>query len=197
MDGKIKKVQRWLERCLVACKSRSWENALADMECASAEMENARRELWSIVDGSRVKTRTRRFSRSIGASIAAAVFVLVTAFPVSMPEPVRRAVRASLAWEDQKALLELVTRDEREMLLMLRKNLSSANIPERDPETPAVRENPSDRVSMRAVKVEKTGRLVKDGSSESEVPLDRFIELMEIGQRALRTDDGPVLLEER
>jgi hypothetical protein len=158
------------------------------MECASAELETARRELWSIVDGSRSKVRTRRISRSIGASVAAAVFVLVAAFPVSMPEPVRRAVRSSLAWEDQKALLELVTRDEREMLLMLRKNLSSANVPERAPETATVRENPSDRVSMKAV---------KGGSSENEVPLDQFIELMEIGQRALRTDDGPVLLEER
>lgn len=197
MDGKIKKVQRWLERCLVACKSRSWENALADMECASAELESARRELWSIVDGSRSKVRARRISRSIGASVAAAVFVLVAAFPISMPEPVRRAVRSSLAWEDQKALLELVTRDERQMLLMLRKNLSSANVPERAPEVPAIRENQSDRVSMRAVKVEKTGRSVKDGSSEKEVPLDQFIELMEIGQRALRTDDGSVLLEER
>ncbi|EFC90290.1 hypothetical protein Dpep_0258 [Dethiosulfovibrio peptidovorans DSM 11002] len=195
MDGKIKKVQRWLERCLVACKSRSWENALADMECASAELETARRELWSIVDGSRSKVRTRRISRSIGASVAAAVFVLVAAFPVSMPEPVRRAVRSSLAWEDQKALLELVTRDEREMLLMLRKNLSSANVPERAPEVPAIRKNQPDRVSMRAVKVEKTGRSVKDGVFEGEVPLDQFIELMKIGQRALRTDDGPVLLE--
>jgi hypothetical protein len=74
------------------------------------------------------------------------------------------------------------------MLLMLRKNLSSANVPERAPETATVRENPSDRVSMKAV---------KGGSSENEVPLDQFIELMEIGQRALRTDDGPVLLEER
>ncbi len=203
MEKKINRVQRWLERCLKACKSKSWENALADMECAAAELESARRELWSVVDGSRTRRKNGRYSKTLGASIAAAIFVLMAALPVTMPEPVRQVV-SSMTWEDERELLELVTRDERQLLMSLRKSLSSANSGLADLGDPVEKASSEETVSgerYAAMPSEKRGQpervseRVKDESAS--VRLDEMMQLIEIGQKALRSDGGLIVLEER
>ncbi|SMG29782.1 hypothetical protein [Dethiosulfovibrio salsuginis] len=205
MESKIRKVQRWLERCVDACKSRSWENALADMECAAAELESARKELWSVVDGTRSQIKAKRRSRTLGASLTATVFVLLFAIPVAMPEPMRQLTQ-TMAWEDEKALLELVTRDERDLLLSLRKSLSGANrfeIAEGTGETPSPEPLAVASVSRTRSVGPKPARSGQDKDKEVEnaarqpIPLDEMVELLEIGQRALRRGEGFIVLEER
>nr|WP_321499932.1 hypothetical protein [uncultured Dethiosulfovibrio sp.] len=194
MESKIRKVQRWLERCVDACKSRSWENALADMECAAAELEAARKELWSVVDGTRAQIKARRRSRTLGASLTATVFVLLFAIPVAMPEPMRQLTQ-TMAWEDEKALLELVTRDERDLLLSLRKSLSGANrfeVAEGIGETPS----PED-LTVASVPTARAGKDKVENATRQPIPLDEMVELLEIGQRALRRDEGFIVLQER
>ncbi len=202
MENKIRKVQRWLERCVEACKSRSWENALADMECATAELESARKELWSVVDGSRAAARSRRRTRRLEASFVATILVLMSAIPVAMPEPVRKAVQ-SMGWEDQRAMLEFLTRDEKALITSLRKSLSSANrfesIEDRDDVSPpAVAE-----VSVASVPrpSPKRGRepFSKNDWDDDDRPiaLDEVVQLLEIGQKALRRNGDFIVLEER
>lgn len=201
MENKIQKVQRWLERCLGACKSKSWENALADMECAAAELDTARKELWSVVDGSRAIVRARRRSRTVGASFIAAVFVLMSAIPVVMPEPMRQVVQ-SMEWEDQKAMLELITRDEKALLVSLRKNLSNANQASQIDRTKYKEEVLLDRpgpisvVSIPAESVE-VANLKKRTDGEESIALEDMVQLLEIGQKALRKSEGFMILEER
>lgn len=205
MESKIRKVQRWLERCVDACKSRSWENALADMECAAAELESARKELWSVVDGSRARIRARRRSITLGATATATIFVLMFAIPVTMPEPVRQLAQA-VAWEDEKALLELITRDEKDLILSLRKSLSSSNkfdIAEAKGEIPApdsisLTSLPAVKVaSSKPVREEKNEAKIEKVEQRESIPLNEVVELLEIGQRALRKGDDFIVLEER
>ncbi len=205
MESKIRKVQRWLERCVDACKSRSWENALADMECAAAELESARKELWSVVDGSRARIRARRRSMTLGATATATIFVLMFAIPVTMPEPVRQLAQA-VVWEDEKALLELITRDEKDLILSLRKSLSSSNkfdIAEAKGEIPApdsisLTSLPAIKVaSSKPMREEKNEAKIEKVEQRESIPLNEVVELLEIGQRALRKGDDFIVLEER
>lgn len=196
MEKKLCKVQRWIERCLLACRSSSWENAVADMECAKAELEGAREELWAIVDGSKVEKRKRRISRSLGIAVAAVTFVLVASLPVSMPQPVVRAVKNSLAWEDEKLLLELVTPDEKNLLKSLRENLSDLNLvsmPE-DPLEKSLQEDVSrGRASLPEVRTVKKKAVPEN--VKKEVALDEVIQLIEIGHRALRRGDATLVIK--
>ncbi len=201
MENKIRKVQRWLERCVEACKSRSWENALADMECATAELESARKELWSVVDGSRAAARSRRRTRRLEASFVATILVLMSAIPVAMPEPVRKAVQ-SMGWEDQRAMLEFLTRDEKALITSLRKSLSSANrfegIEDRDDIPPAAPEVLVASVPRAAPKREsKLLRIKPLKDADGPIALDEMVQLLEIGQRALRGNEGLIILEEQ
>lgn len=201
MENKIRKVQRWLERCVEACKSRSWENALADMECATAELESARKELWSVVDGSRAAARSRRRTRRLEASFVATILVLMSAIPVAMPEPVRKAVQ-SMGWEDQRAMLEFLTRDEKALITSLRKSLSSANrfegIEDRNNIPSVASEVSVASVPRTAPKRESKPlriKVLKD--ADGPIALDEMVQLLEIGQRALRGNEGLIILEEQ
>ena len=201
MENKIRKVQRWLERCVEACKSRSWENALADMECATAELESARKELWSVVDGSRAAARSRRRTRRLEASFVATILVLMSAIPVAMPEPVRKAVQ-SMGWEDQRAMLEFLTRDEKALITSLRKSLSSANrfegIEDRNNIPSVASEVSVASVPRTAPKRESKPlriKILKD--ADGPIALDEMVQLLEIGQRALRGNEGLIILEEQ
>lgn len=196
MENKIRKVQRWLERCIDACKSKSWENALADMECAKAELESARKELWSVVDGSREAARSRRRSRSLEASFVATILVLMSAMPVAMPEPMRKAVQ-SIGWEDQRAMLEFLTRDEKALITSLRKSLSNAN---RFEATEEREELPSSsQISVASVpdKKVKFAKRKRADDIDGPIALDEVVQLLEIGQKALRRNEGFIVLEEQ
>ncbi len=191
MEKKISAVQRWLDRCLVACRSRSWESALSDMECAAAELENARRSLWSVVDQAPQRPRGR-VTRSVGTVLAATIFVLMAALPLSTSDPIRFE-RRGLAWQDQEALLELVTLDEQNLLRALRKNLSGANlvtVPASVPKRPQEVQQPERRASLPKESVP----VVREKPSQKTVPLDEVMSLIEIGQRALRSDGNLVIL---
>ncbi len=201
MENKIKKVQRWLERCVDACKSRSWENALADMECATAELESARKELWSVVDGSRAAARSRRRTRRLEASCVATILVLMSAIPVAMPDPVKKAVQ-SMGWEDQRAMLEFLTRDEKVLITSLRKSLSSANrfegIEDRD-DVPSIASDVSVASVPRTVQKRESKPLRNNVLRDADGPiaLDEMVQLLEIGQKALRGNEGLIILEEQ
>lgn len=201
MENKIKKVQRWLERCVDACKSRSWENALADMECATAELESARKELWSVVDGSRAAARSRRRTRRLEASCVATILVLMSAIPVAMPDPVKKAVQ-SMGWEDQRAMLEFLTRDEKVLITSLRKSLSSANrfegIEDRD-DVPSIAPDVSVASVPRTVQKRESKPLRNNVLRDADGPiaLDEMVQLLEIGQKALRGNEGLIILEEQ
>lgn len=198
MENKIRKVQRWLERCVDACKSRSWENALADMECATAELESARKELWSVVDGSRAAARSRRRSKRLEASFVATILVLMSAIPVAMPEPMKRVVQ-SMGWEDQRAMLEFVTRDEKALITSLRKSLSSANRLEEIEDREGLSQTSTTQVSVASVPKEEIKFVRGKNADDVDGPiaLDEVVQLLEIGQKALRRNEGFIIMEEQ
>lgn len=197
MEKRFRRVQRWLERCIEACKKEKWSSAVADVECARAELEAAREELWqAVADGGRNEGATwlrTAFPLSVRSALLAAAVIMAAAIPLSTgtgpgtPQNV-----------DAGATLEWVTPDERNVLAALRRSLSDMNSARMREEPGAgfapsgtgdrqVAQAPERPVqeAARPAPREQTG----NGPSEQlDVTIDEILSLYEIGQRALRTE---------
>jgi hypothetical protein len=207
VERRIRKIQKWLDRCLEACKARSWENALADMECANAELSRAREQLWHDLSANLCEDR-----RGIGkylpswtrTSLVAAVVILASAVPLAVNEVV---VSRETARSNSELVLEWVGRDEQKLLAALRESLSEnsfrevQNVPEKAEFDNAPSEalvvsrkrSETSAPSEVAQEVEEgSGVSAESGEKEAEVSLEEVIALVQIGERSLR-DQGSAI----
>ncbi len=121
---KLTRVERWLKRCMVACRCGSWSSALMEIECMEAEARELQRELWARAEGEALE-RTARFSsagvlRWCKAAAIALIIVLACGLPLSVDQdrPFDGFRSDSLA---------VLTSTEGEILTALRETLSSGN----------------------------------------------------------------------
>lgn len=85
VDKKVAGIIRWLERLKKSCSSGAIESALMDAECARADLENLRLDVWATLDRS-AKPQNKFFPRVLNfARICslAAIIVMLAVFPVS------------------------------------------------------------------------------------------------------------------
>jgi len=207
VEQRIRKIQKWLDRCLEACKARSWENALADMECANAELRRAREQLWQDLSASLGEDRRgieKYLPTWIRTSLVAAVVILASAVPLAVNEVV---VSRETARSNSELVLEWVGRDEQKLLAALRESLSENSFREVQnvPEKAEVDNAPSGALvvsrkrsetsvpSKAAQEVEEgSGVSAESGEKEAEVSLEEVIALVQIGERSLR-DQGSAI----
>ncbi len=180
MEKNLKRVHRWIERCIAACRNEKWDSALAEVECARAELESASEEIWERASGSGKSNQVGRlFTLSLRSGAVALLLIMAAALPISTIShaPVGIADTGTLR-------LELVTADEQSVLSSLRKSLSEMNLaremPEEEiPSAPEVQVSP-DRVEPTAT---------QPGKDRASRGLDEILALIEIGQRALRGEN--------
>ncbi|NLD95729.1 MAG: hypothetical protein GX635_01310 [Synergistaceae bacterium] len=129
MEKKIARIYRWLERCAKACSAGSWNSALLDMECAKAELEDVRTEIWSKTEGAFGVRPTRRGALALKASFLSVVLLFSLAAPLAIQSsrPASSVYQASGNVHSGEHVLEWVTGDEQAVLAALRKSLSDAN----------------------------------------------------------------------
>ena len=129
MEKKIARIYRWLERCAKACSAGSWNSALLDMECAKAELEDVRTEIWSKTEGAFEARSPRRGALVLKASFLSVVLLFSLAAPLAMQSsrPASFVYRANGDVHSGEHVLEWVTGDEQAVLAALRKSLSDAN----------------------------------------------------------------------
>lgn len=129
MEKKIARIYRWLERCAKACAADSWNSALLDVECAKAELEDVRTEIWSKTEGVCQVRPTRRGALVLKASFLSVVLLFSLAAPLAMQSsrPASSVYQASGNVHSGAHVLEWVTGDEQAVLAALRKSLSDAN----------------------------------------------------------------------
>ena len=103
MERRVAGIVRWLERFQRSYKSGAMESALMDAECARADLETLRRDVWSSLGPSRVPRRRRGIFLS-RAVLSAFLVVLATSVPVSElrrrteePPPVQDSLSAWMA----------------------------------------------------------------------------------------------------
>jgi hypothetical protein len=205
MEKKFRRVQRWIERCIEACRKEKWSNAVADVECARAELETARDELWSLVSEGRAAEKAGYVEKilplSLRSAFLAVVVVMAAAFPLSTG-----TAPVALEQVENKVSLEWVTPDEKRLLTSLRQNLSDMNSARNTDgdvtkaETTETAGEPGQQVAktssasaaLHAGGAGQTRRQGLPGQSsgrkEEDVTIDEILSLYEIGQRALRSE---------
>lgn len=189
MDRRIAGIIRWLERFQSSYRSGAIESALMDAECARADLEDLRSDVWRSVGAARTPRRARR---TVVAWLASLVFLAVLA----VPSPLSR----------EEGLVGLTLRHEARAV---------AQEPERRVETPlpapaesapaapravnAERRPPSDRRTRAATAVPRPQRVaaVRPAPQEKDtVPDDKMFLLLQTGARALR-NEGPAIRIDR
>ena len=192
MEKKITRITRWLERCARACSARSWQSALLDMECAKAELDEARRELWSRVEGVPSVPSIGAKAGRLAAAASIAFFILLSlAGPLAVPPPQPTAFLSS------GPSLEWVSTDERSLLLSLRKSLSDGNMARLSATAPEDRPTedlpPLSVVETRrfpSAPVKEKEKMKTPSSSGGE--FDTIMTLVHIGQQALRERESAI-----
>jgi len=121
IEKKISRVMRWLERCALSCRGKSYGSALMDIECARVDFDSARDEIWNTVNKqynpAKGKIRFVKFFRTV---VTTAVILLSAAAPLSFIESTYSLAAGGIS-------LEWVDPDEKALLKNLRERLSSAN----------------------------------------------------------------------
>jgi len=197
MEKRFRRVQRWLERCIEACRKEKWSSAVADVECARAELEAAREELWSAVSEARSPEETGYLQRVLPLSVRSVVLaiavIMTAAFPLSTS-----TVPVILEQKTSAVSLEWVTPDEKSLLAALRENLSDMNSVRNELGSspgPVSAAKP-DRQIARATAASVTENRVQteqgkpegSPSKKAEVTLEEILSLYEIGHRALQRE---------
>jgi len=213
LERRIRTIQKWLERCLVSCKAKSWERAIADMECANAELRLTREELWLQASTPKEATSSRNI-RNVGlaakALLVASLILMVSAAPVA----VNQGTLPRWANTSSKPVLEWLEKDEEMLITALRQSLSENGFRETDLSDTVVQE----RINEPAIErnVARLGRRSSDtdsgtlpmvkketrrpeeelsGSMAPEVSVEEVLALLEIGQRVLRNPEPPITVE--
>jgi len=208
MERRVAGIIKWLERCIKAYKSGSVESALMDVECARADIEILRGELWKKA-GKRTRsahnTRARRFS---GFKTAEAFFwafgiMLITATPLALQQDSpTREIRA-----EGQLTLEWVTPDERELLSNLRRTpvepvamLVKPKRPISDAlalsmVTPAAPERRAEPVRHRNPEPLRIEQIEQRVEPEPSLSYDRILWLIETGERAMNNDMPAIRVE--
>ncbi|MDR2179324.1 MAG: hypothetical protein LBP21_03355 [Synergistaceae bacterium] len=210
MEKRIAGIVRWLERCLKACKAGALESALMDVECARADIERLRDDVWEKLEKRHsARKRGQWVEMPLKAILGAMVFVLTAATPVAFFQgdlPRERGEVTTLEW---------VTPDEKTLLVHLRKHLSDSNpfalIPQSEfepefeselkPELQLSRPRPAEgkRVTRPALKLEPKAAGDKGvkgvDTLNSAIPYDRIISLVQAGEKAMKTDEPAIKIE--
>ncbi|MDR3264473.1 MAG: hypothetical protein LBT15_00535 [Synergistaceae bacterium] len=217
MERRIAGIVRWLERCLKACKTGTMESALLDVECARADLESLRNEVWTALErGGAVKARA---TWPLRAALVAFAVVLATATPLSrlQEEYVRPEPTATLEW---------VTPDEKALLGSLRRHPGGSDAFAAAPEPESLSLEGSEPKSpgptmaktavppateTAAVARARAGRRAPGNETNAgrgmneepaavrqgmDVPYDRIMRLVQTGERALK-NERPVITIER
>jgi len=122
IEKKLSRVMRWLERCTLSCRGKSYGSALMDIECARVDFDSAREEILDTLH-KQYNSESRKFcfTKLFSTIAASAVILLSIAAPLSFTESTFSAIVTGSS-------LEWVNSDEKALLVNLRKQLSNANI---------------------------------------------------------------------
>jgi len=188
MEKNLKRVQRWIERCIAACRSEKWDSALAEVECARAELESAGEEIWRRASGSDDPHRVGQF---VGLSLRSLAVALMVIMAAAIPISTGGYAPGGVA-DTRQLRLEWVTTDEQSVLSALRNSLSEMNLARENlyQDFPA-EETPPSPIQKSQPATDAPSVAMEESRAPAEA-LDEILSLIEIGQRALR-GEGIVL----
>ncbi len=203
MEKRLERVQRWVDRCIEACRCKAWSSAIAELECARAELDSAGREIWEEASEAAVSRKPRRFRDFVGVPLQSVIVALLILFVAVGPTSMESfSASRSLSLSQPKPMVEWVTADEKVLLESLRKSLSQSHVQNETVGIAAGTGSGKASVKNRnqAIKgfVEKPVAGLPETSIQRglSLPAEDLLSLIQVGQRALRSE-GEILRVER
>lgn len=187
-DKRVAGVIRWLERLKKSYSSGSMESALMDAECASADLENLRLDVWAAVSPqakseNKVFTKILNFAR---VSSLAAIIVLLAVFPIS------KEIQAPAVIELEKEKITLaqpiiIIREDKED----KEEEKNNNVEIAEVKTELKPKKPARTANVKKIAQEKPQTQIKTAKSQPEqktIAYDKVFSLMQTGERALKNN---------
>jgi len=197
MERRVAGIIRWLERCINAYKGGAVESALMDAECARADIETLRGDLWKKIKGRHsVRTRRLNFFKMAETLFLTIGIMLITATPLALSQ-------SEYAREDRANgpfVLEWVTPDERELLGNIRKrpddSLAMALIPEETIVEPVEAKAAPRTVEPAKRRSQEPPPLRSEQKKpETSLTYDSILSLIETGERAMKSEPPAIRVE--
>ena len=202
MEKKMNRVQRWLDRCVTACKSGAWGSALIEVECLEAELKSAREEIWAMAIANprpQISVFRSVFRHLLRVSTVALALLLALVLPLSLDSEKRYGPVRALSGE---GTFTWVTLDEGQILDALRRDLSENNRG-RAAEVPLIltqarpraKASSNVKLPLPAAIEEKAGGKVNSDErdrKEEHVPVEKVLSLIQVGQRAIQMGEPAV-----
>ena len=195
-DKRVAGVIRWLERLKKSYSSGAMENALMDAECARADLENLRLDVWATLDTKGKQENKNKFlsglltfSRVVSL---AGLIVLLTSLPISKEIKI-----PAVEYKKEKITLAepiIIIREDSKKTAKKNENLKIVKI-----------QSQSDNNNIAAVKSRKTTQAANvkktqsavQGKNEPEeekktVAYDKIFSLIQTGERALKNNSSVI-----
>jgi len=201
LEKRLKRVQRWVDRCIEACRCKAWTSAVAELECARAELESASREIWeAALEGESCPRAGRAFLTKTSLLHALPVTVLILLLAVG-PTSIESFNPTGPSALETGPSVEWLTADERALVENFRKSLSAR--------TGANASDPGDKTALSvpfavrkarkgspAEAVEKeAGMKAVSPKGTAPIAAEDLLSLIQVGQRALRPEGESVRVE--
>ena len=193
VEKRIDGINRWLERLKQSYTSGAMENALMDAECAKADLEILRADVWNKIQPresykNKFILMTVNFSKIAFLTL---IIVLLAVFPISKEIPV-----APLKEDKNKIVLA-------EPIQIIYEHESKYETPKPIQTVAKVNNNVNNNVAkpkrsviqaetVKNLKPEKPAKLEK---AEKKVAYDDIFSLIQTGQRALKNNESVVKIK--
>jgi len=211
MDSHLKRVERWLKRCITACKCGLWSDALAEAECLEAETKGLREKLWSAACDDAQDIPDYGVANSLLATFKITFLAMAMVFTAVIPISLD-SESGVLEFAPQRESVVLLSSTESDIINALRESLSSGNsgrvvfsIEETPEEITTAKQHRgaamaterSERASKTtaSVSVEQPQTLVVEEIKTARSPsAEEVISLIQVGQRALQSSEPGVII---
>lgn len=175
VDKRVAGIIRWLERLRESYSSGAMESALMEAECARADLENLRRDVWAKVKPVEVHGHRMNFA---APAFLALVIVLFAVAPLAkdIPAPVI---------EQDKNTLTLA-----QPIIIVREDA-----PKPEAQTPVTLKKPARRVTTPKRAASPSASSKPAPKITKTVPYDKVLSLVQTGQKALKNDKSVITIQ--
>ncbi|MBQ3693666.1 MAG: hypothetical protein II884_02700 [Synergistaceae bacterium] len=194
VDRKVAGIIRWLERMKKSYSDGAIENALMDAECARADLENLRNDVWQKVKSPVHKSSFNGIIRVLKCVSLAVIVILFHVGPIAKDNVPVQSVR-----EEMKAL----TQSNPKPIIIVREYEHENEKEEKHEKHDAKAmkaESPQRKISRRQVTQRKSDnkpavKTVTRQASQKTVPYDKVLSLVQTGQRALKENTSVISIK--
>ena len=205
VEGHLKRVERWLKRCVAACRGGSWSDALSEAECLEAETKGLCEKLWratenEVTGAGKIKAGARALSLLKVVTLAM-VMVLTAVLPISTD---MGPMSQDVAYAPET--FEFLTSAESDIIDALRESLSSGNrgtvvltvdVPKKTVPVAAEKNGAAMASEPEPEEIEASPQATEEiiADSPRRPSADEVISLIQVGQRALRVYEPGIKVE--